>query len=68
VVVIEDPELNACAFESGHIVVCSGLMNFLDDEELAFVIAHEMAHLKARHCSERWVSFFLFVCADYCKI
>lgn len=57
---IDDAEVNACAFESGHIVVCSALLNLLDDEEVAFVLAHEMGHLKARHCSERYRSSIEF--------
>ncbi|MEO6339703.1 MAG: M48 family metalloprotease [Caulobacteraceae bacterium] len=47
--VIESPALNAfaCGIRQGDavVVVTRGLLNALDDEELAAVIAHELAHI-----------------------
>jgi heat shock protein HtpX len=48
--VIETPALNAYAAglsrESGSVTVTRGLMNALDDRELAAVLAHELAHIR----------------------
>jgi heat shock protein HtpX len=48
--VIETPALNAYAAglsrESGSVTVTRGLMNGLDDRELAAVLAHELAHIR----------------------
>jgi Zn-dependent protease with chaperone function len=56
---IEEPELYVSldpvpnAFTYGHtkpfITVTSGLVDMLDDEEMFFVIAHELGHIKAGH-------------------
>jgi len=49
--VTQDPRPNA--FTYGHknpfIVITSGLIDMLTDEELAFVIGHELGHIKAGH-------------------
>ncbi len=41
------------AYTSGHtkpyIVVCSGLLELMDDEEVMAVIAHELGHIKCGH-------------------
>lgn len=47
--VIEDKELNAFSLPGGYIYVYRGLVDILDDDELAFVIAHEIAHIVSRH-------------------
>src|SRR5215813_14060290 len=56
---VEEPELYVTldpvpnAFTYGHtrpfIVLTSGLVDMLDDEERFFVIAHELGHIKASH-------------------
>ena len=46
---INSPSVNAFATLGGHIFVSRGLMNKMPDENsLAFVIAHELAHIKHR--------------------
>ncbi|MCC9138002.1 M48 family metalloprotease [Pontibacter silvestris] len=49
--IIKDPEaLNAFATPGGYIYVYSGLIDYLDDEDhLAGVLAHEIAHADKRH-------------------
>lgn len=47
--VINVPEFNAAAFPGGFIYATRGLMDGLDDEELAFVIGHEIGHVDYRH-------------------
>lgn len=45
----EAPTVNALAFPGGHIVVFTGLLNKVTSEnELAFVLAHEMGHYAHR--------------------
>lgn len=49
--VIEDPNINAFAHVGGFIYVHTGLLKQIrDDEELRFVIGHEIAHCDLRHC------------------
>lgn len=50
--VVNDPQLNAFASgidkKSYTVTVTTGLMNLLDDDELAGVIAHELTHIRNR--------------------
>lgn len=52
VCVIDDPQLNAFASgidkKSYTVTVTTGLLNLLDDDELAGVIAHELTHIRNR--------------------
>lgn len=43
------PEVNAFAMADGTIRIYSGLMDMLDDDELRFVIGHEMGHVALEH-------------------
>ncbi len=53
---IEDPEMNAFAIPGGHIVVLTGLLSVAkSDDELASVLAHEIAHITERHAMQRTV-------------
>jgi len=54
-VVFEAPGvLNAFAMPGGKVAVFSGLITFCENEDqLASVIAHEIAHVSARHTNER---------------
>lgn len=53
---VEDATINAFALPGGNIVVFTGLMNAArTNEELAGVIAHEMAHVIHRHSLRRLV-------------
>lgn len=54
--VIDYEDFNALAFGGGYFVVFAGLMKQTNDDELAYVIAHELAHNTAGHIEE---SFFL---------
>ncbi|MGI0118772.1 M48 family metalloprotease [Zooshikella sp. RANM57] len=48
--VIDSPEVNAFALPGGYIYVYRGLLAYLNSEaELAAVLAHEIAHVTARH-------------------
>ncbi len=52
--VVKDNDLNAFAGPGGHIFVFSGLINEMDEvDELAAVVAHEIAHVSARHLASR---------------
>lgn len=52
--VIRSPEVNAFVVPGGKVVVYSGLLNLVSSEdELAAVLAHEVAHVLARHAAER---------------
>jgi predicted Zn-dependent protease len=50
--VIDDPMFNAFAFGGGHSVVIKGLADGTTDDELAYVIGHELAHNAASHVEE----------------
>ncbi|MBX3744476.1 MAG: M48 family metallopeptidase [Verrucomicrobiae bacterium] len=50
ITLIDNPEVNAIALPGGQILVCRGLVEQVaDGEELAGVIAHELAHVRNRH-------------------
>jgi predicted Zn-dependent protease len=51
--VVKGAEVNALAAPGGHIVVFAGLIGFTrTPEELAGVLAHEIAHVERRHVTE----------------
>ncbi len=53
--VVESPEINAFALPGGQVVVYTGLLDTMESEsELAAVMGHEIAHVDARHCIERF--------------
>ena len=47
------PEVNAFAMGNGTVRVYSGLMDLMSDDEVRYVIGHEMGHVKAGHSKER---------------
>lgn len=56
VVVIDDPEMvNAWCMAGGRMAIYTGLIKKLDptDDELAQVMAHEIAHALAKHTAEK---------------
>ena len=53
-VVFEDDQINAFAMPGGKVAVYTGLLKLAEnDDELAIVIGHEIAHVTARHSNER---------------
>ena len=52
VLILDSPELNAFASPGGHIFITRGLLEVLNTEDmLAAIIAHELAHVKLKHCA-----------------
>ncbi len=52
--VMAGSEINAFSLPGGHIFVTSGLLGFVqNDDELAGVIGHEMAHIDLEHCLDQ---------------
>ncbi|MES2791381.1 MAG: M48 family metallopeptidase [Planctomycetota bacterium] len=52
--VIQDDQANAFCLPGGKVVVLTGLLRMVqNDDQLAAVIAHEVAHALAHHASER---------------
>jgi len=52
--IINENDLNAFAGPGGHIFFFTGLIEVMEDvDELAAVMAHEIAHVSARHLAER---------------
>jgi predicted Zn-dependent protease len=52
--VIKSPDVNAFVVPGGKVVVYTGLLDIVSSEdELAAVLAHEVAHILARHAAER---------------
>lgn len=48
--VVRSPVINAVALPGGHVVVFSGLLDFVQSgDELAGVLAHEIGHVMLRH-------------------
>lgn len=48
-----DPEVNAFSLADGTVRVNSGIMDKMTDEELLFVIGHEIGHVKNGHSKAR---------------
>lgn len=51
--VLDSKELNAFAIPGGGVYINSGLVNLLDDDEIACVLAHEVGHIAARHQAKK---------------
>jgi predicted Zn-dependent protease len=52
--VLEDKQINAFCLPSGKVAVFSGLLHVVrNDDQLAAVLGHEIAHALAHHTSER---------------
>jgi len=51
--VIEDEQMNAFALPGGYVYIYKELMDELTDDELAFVVAHEVGHIVSRHAIKR---------------
>ncbi len=52
--VLDSPVVNAFALPGGYIYVTRGLLSHLENEaQLAVVLAHEIAHVAARHASQQ---------------
>lgn len=53
--VIDSPTVNAFALPGGQVFIYTGLLDAMKDEaELAGVLGHEIGHVDARHCIERY--------------
>jgi len=59
--VIQDPVPNAMAIGVDHpfIVINTGLIDLLDDEELRYVVAHEVGHILSGHAVYRTMMLIL---------
>lgn len=57
----QDPAVNAMAigFDDPFIVVTTGLLDLLDEEELRFVVGHETAHILSGHAVYRTMLLIL---------
>ena len=51
--VFKEEEMNAFALPGGPVFMTSGLFDKLNDDELAVVLGHEIAHITARHGVKR---------------
>ncbi len=51
--VLDSPDINAFAHVGGYVYLNKGLINIHDDDELQFVVGHEMAHVVLGHCSKK---------------
>src|SRR5690606_24136018 len=59
IVVGRNESVNAFALPGGNIVILSGLLEFSENpEEVAAVLAHEMAHVEKRHVVDRLLKEF----------
>lgn len=53
--ILDTSEVNAFASPNGNIYITKGLLNIVEsDDELAFVIAHEMGHIEKKHAVIRY--------------
>jgi predicted Zn-dependent protease len=54
--VLDDPDFNAFALPGGYIYITSGLLDHIDESQLAAVWAHEVAHVAAKHSVKKMQS------------
>lgn len=47
--IIDEEAINAVALPGGYVFVNKGLLEKCDENEVVFVLAHEIAHISARH-------------------
>lgn len=48
--ILDSTEVNAFASPNGYIYITTGLLDIIEsDDELAFIIAHEMGHIEKKH-------------------
>ncbi|HUN34652.1 MAG TPA: M48 family metallopeptidase [Trebonia sp.] len=59
--VVQDPEVNAMAIgrDRPFIVITTGLVNLHDEEELRFVVGHELGHILSGHAVYRTMLLIL---------
>ena len=51
---LESDTINAFAHIGGYVYLNSGLVKLMDDDELQFVIGHEIGHVLLGHCSKKF--------------
>ena len=51
--ILDSADLNAFALPGGYVYIFSGLFNRLNETEIAGVLAHEIAHVTAKHAVKR---------------
>lgn len=51
--IIKDKEVNAFTTPGGYVYLNSGLLEMVNDDELACVIGHEIGHIAARHIAKK---------------
>jgi predicted Zn-dependent protease len=51
--VLSNKELNAVTFPGGYIFINEGLIKILNENELAYVLGHEVGHTAARHIAKK---------------
>ncbi|MDC0074774.1 M48 family metalloprotease [Alphaproteobacteria bacterium] len=58
--ILDSPVVNAFAVPGGYIYLTRGILALVNSEsELAYIIAHEIAHVVARHSAQRYSSAIL---------
>lgn len=58
--VLDDKELNAFSLPGGFIYINSGLLEKVNDDELSFVLGHEIGHVAAKHAVKKIQSTMAF--------
>ncbi len=53
--VVKDARPNAFAHVGGYLYATTGLLKLLNDDELAFVLGHEVGHVELGHVNRPWV-------------
>lgn len=51
--ILDTPEVNAFCLPGGDIAVCRGTLKRFNDDELSWIIAHELAHGQSNHFVEQ---------------
>jgi len=66
---IDSPNVNASVFPSGHIIVYSGILRAVkNDDELASILGHELSHAVLQHSAENLTYSTLIHLISVCTI
>ena len=63
--ITQDPEVNAMAIgmDKPFVVITSGMVDLMDEDEIRFVIGHELGHVLSGHAVYRTMLFYLLALA-----
>ena len=67
ILIVEDKRANACAEDDGRIFITTEVLKICDnDDQLAFVLGHELAHISHKHHSIKYYRQMAYTISWFC--